>query len=307
MGHHLFETFWGIFWRMGQALLYALCVERLRHSFRNTKYESSPRTFIVCYGGIFIFVSGYLVKVFLYSFFNATGQRDEFVYALVGDIEMGITQILDFTLSIGIMVVFMRKLHELNTDLADIGDTHSPTKSIANRSNVSTHSGLKQDDYRLLEDIHDSADIPSTVFTLGSTASTPAVKRKLSLNEQQKSIIDVMAKITLLSGVALASSQIVFILSGLLYIAFMVPHYAEYQQILTSVKLGYVALNTVIISTSIVLGFDFSYHWYKKACCIDRICIKCCTKTTKRKMGKSLARRDHVWLSPGGMSSVNRD
>ena len=142
MGHHLFETFWGIFWRMGQALLYALCVERLRHSFRNTKYESSPRTFIVCYGGIFIFVSGYLVKIILYSFFNATGQRDEFVYALVGDIEMGITQILDFTLSIGIMVLFMRKLHELNTDLADIGDTHSPTKSIANRSNASTHSGL---------------------------------------------------------------------------------------------------------------------------------------------------------------------
>eukprot|EP01084_Bolivina_argentea_P269641 458315_1 len=111
-------------------------------------------------------------------------------------------------------------------------------------------------------------------------------RRKLTLNQRQKTVIGIMAKITLLSGIALASSQIVLFLGGALYLTELIPKYKNWSVILWNIKMGYFAINAVIISSSIVLQFDFSYKYYKRCCKIDKMCVKCCTWSTKKKITK---------------------
>lgn len=267
---HLFQMSWGLFWRLGQAFLYLLFLERLKHSFKSTKYASSPRTFWIFYIGIILFLISYIIRssIYCYLYRNNHDEDTDSLYAIVGDIDMGVTQIIDLSLSIGIMTLFLNKLYKLNVDLTDINFlngshqimTHSLSINGSNhshRSHQHSHSNLKY--------------------------SKPK-KRKLSLNQRQKSVIGIMAKITLLSGIALLSSQILLFLGGGLYLTEI--FWKDQVQLLWSLKMGYFAINTVIISGSIALSFDFSYKWYKKICRINKICIKCCTWSTKKKITK---------------------
>mmetsp|Transcript_62975 Transcript_62975/g.100030 ORF Transcript_62975/g.100030 Transcript_62975/m.100030 type:complete len:116 (+) Transcript_62975:147-494(+) len=109
-----------------------------------------------------------------------------------------------------------------------------------------------------------------------------------------------MAKLTLLSGIALASSQITLFLGGLLYLSELIPAYHEYIDILYSLQMAYLAMNAVIISSSIALSFDFTYSHYKRFCNrIDRVCVSCCTWRTKKKISKlSTSSIDRSALSP---------
>eukprot|EP01084_Bolivina_argentea_P269640 458314_1 len=118
---HIFQMSWGIFWRLGQAFLYLLFLERLNHSFKHTKYASSNRTFCIFYIGISIFIISYIIKTSIYCYlYNTNHDEDtDSLYAIVGDIDMGITQIIDLSLSIGIMTLFLNKLYQLNVDLTD--------------------------------------------------------------------------------------------------------------------------------------------------------------------------------------------
>eukprot|EP00483_Globobulimina_turgida_P011924 UN11946 len=158
--------------------------------------------------------------------------------------------------------------------------------------------------YQLNVDLTDSRLINQNVGINGSVSSKESLRhvqnrRKLTLNQRQKSVIGIMAKITLLSGIALASSQIVLFLGGALYLSELIPKFAYLSQILWSVKMAYFAINAVIISTSIVLQFDFSHRYYKRSCNrIDKICVKCCTWNTKKKITK---------LSNSSMISISYD
>ena len=110
-------------------------------------------------------------------------------------------------------------------------------------------------------------------------------KRKLSLNQRQKSVIGIMAKITLLSGIALLSSQILLFLGGALYLSEIFWN-SSHVQLLWSLKMGYFAINTVIISGSITLSFDFTYKWYKKICRCNKPILRCCAWSTKKRLTK---------------------
>ena len=259
---HLFQISWGLFWRLGQAFLYLLCLERLKHSFKNTKYASSHKTFCLFYIGIFMILITYIIKSSIYCYlYNHNHDEDtDSLYAIVGDIDMGITQIIDLLLSIAIMTLFLNKLYKLNVDLTDINYLNGSHQ-------IMTHSLSINSSRRNNYNIRNK-------------------KRKLSLNQRQKSVIGIMAKITLLSFIALLSSQIFLFLGGALYFAEILGSTNQTIQLLWSLGTGYFAINTLIISASIALSFDFSYKWYKKICRFNKICVKCCTWSTKKKITK---------------------
>lgn len=306
---HLFQMSWGIFWRLGQAFLYLLFLERLKHSFQNTKYASSNKTFCIFYIGISIFLLSYTIKtsIYIYLYNHNHDEATDSLYAIVGDIDMGITQIIDLLLSIGIMTLFLNKLYKLNVDLTDINFLNggSSYNSHINNNNYHHHHH-----HHHIMSHSVSINASSHHQSQSHSQHRRQIKRKLSLNQRQKSVIGIMAKITLLSGIALASSQIVLFLGGALYLSELIPNYQQYSYTLWAIKMGYFSINAVIISGSIALSFDFSYKWYKNFCNrIDKICVKCCTWSTKKKITKiscsSIDRLDHNLLNSNISSNLS--
>ena len=101
-----------------------------------------------------------------------------------------------------------------------------------------------------------------------------------SLNKSQMKIVLSMSKVTILSCVAILSTQSYLIYCGLLYSA-------GQPEIPNNIRYILVSLDCVINSICVVLSFDFADEWYHKlCCCCECCCTRLCAYQAKREFNR---------------------
>eukprot|EP01084_Bolivina_argentea_P302683 522491_1 len=259
----------GTFYRIAQILLYVVFVKRLQHSFRNTKYTPSITLFSIFYILIIMFILVYISKNVYFGLCQIYNNSERYCdFGLIGDVEATCSAIIDIILTTLIISTFVRKLWLLNIDLiyVDHGNINEP---IMNESDL-------------------TIDRDISITTKSNTLS--------SLNDRQKVVISIMSKITLLSFIALISTQIVIYLGVAMffYDTFNEDYYAN---LFSTFQTGYWAVNSIICTFCIALMFDFALYWYEILCaCPNTYCIACCYRLGQKQVKKAKKRCERYSL-----------
>ena len=99
------------------------------------------------------------------------------------------------------------------------------------------------------------------------------------LSRSQMKIVGRMSKITILSCVAILTTQSFLIYIGTLY-------WVGEPKMLNHIRYIYVTLDCIINSICVVLNFDFADEYYEKICFCESICTKLCAYKVKREFGE---------------------
>ena len=99
---------------------------------------------------------------------------------------------------------------------------------------------------------------------------------KDSLSRSQMKIVSSMSKVTILSTVAIVSTQCLFLLSATMY-------WMQTTE-LNNFQVMLLVIDAIVNSICVVLNFDFAGKWYRRmCCCCDYCCAKLCAYQTEQK------------------------
>ena len=105
-----------------------------------------------------------------------------------------------------------------------------------------------------------------------------SIQSDSTLNKSQMMIVSSMSKVTILSCVAIISTQVFLIYEGIIY-------WLGTPVMLNNIRYLLVALDCSINSICVVLSFDFANRFYNRlCCCCDYGCQRLCTYQAKKQL-----------------------
>ena len=227
-------------WVMGQIFVYLLFIERLKYSFKGSKYENKRSYYYKFYIGICLFaLSSFAFQIT--RILHETGIIKQYLFVHSGEIRDLSQQMIDIYLSIAMLYAFNKKLWILNLDLS----------IFANSS------------------VHQSA---------------------LSLNAKQESIINISARLTVISSFAIISTQCLMIYTTIVYELCSYSNCGQHKYLIyIPIADAFWGIDCVINCGCIFLSFDYlsaeaTYNWLCHCC--HCLCIKCYASMTKTKLQK---------------------
>ena len=224
------NAIWTFSWRFGCLSLYLLFTKRLQFTFDNTSiiYKTSNIIYYIIYILCILFIASSMAQFIEYVlYFDYHESHNQ--YNMVEIIGTIITVIIDLLLSIGLIGLYIRKLWQLNNQVAN-------------------------------------------PFPL-----------RHEINSAQTMILNAIGKITILSTLAIISSQLLLIFQTVMY----------FQNISVANEVTFLIwfmlndLDCIINVFCIFLSFDFNEDLYHKICgnlhiCCYKICRIVYSKTHKR-------------------------
>eukprot|EP01084_Bolivina_argentea_P207752 354406_1 len=109
-------------WCFGQIFVYLLFLERLKYSFKNTKYSSPSKYYYPFYIGIILFFLS-SVTFQVTRILHETNIITSYLFIHSGEVRDMSQQIIDFILSIALLYIFNKKLWILSMDLSNYNST----------------------------------------------------------------------------------------------------------------------------------------------------------------------------------------
>ena len=245
------SAIYSITWSLGQVFVYLLFIERLKYSFKTTKYASPKRYFYPFYIGIILFLITSITAAIL-SILYKEDVLSKIFYSDSGNARNLAQCIIDLILSISLLYVFNKKLWKLNKDLCIF--------------NANDHSD------RCLS-INDPRP------------------HKISLNSRQEAVIKITSKLTIITCFAICSTQFLMLYSTTTFLicGYMDCHFGLEHNYLKPITEGLWGIDCFINCLCIYLSYGF-YHaenmYYSCCGCCDDCCIKCCNNCTQKKLEK---------------------
>ena len=242
----IISAVYSLTWSLGQIFVYLLFIERLKYSFKNTKYASSKRYFYPFYIGIGLFLIISIVAQIIQILYKSHAINRVF-YSDSGDARNLAQCIIDVILSIGLLYVFIKKLSDLNKDLSVFNADEVYQGS--DKSSISLNSRQEA----VIKIVSKLTII--TCFAVGSTQ-----------------ILMIYSTITFL------------ICNGPIDCEFGMGH--NYLKTITEGLWGLDCfINCLCIYLSFGFEHSYNMYYSICGCC-DRLCIKCCKSMSERKLAK---------------------
>jgi len=251
LNHWISSIVYSLTWALGQSFVYLLFIERLKYSFKGTRYAHPQRYFLKFYVMIALFLIDSTVFQVIFALKHLGVIKGPFVLHSGEVRDIGQT-LIDCVLSIGLLYEFNRKLFVLQRDV--------------------------------------------TKYDLA-----------LRTNMTQSAIMQIAARLTVISSFAIVSTQLLMLYTTVVYEYCL---YADCQ----SVKYSYLkpiadafwSIDCFINCLCIFLSFDFvsSMDAYYAMCWIcDSQCIKCCAEIAERSLQDSLHDMRQPMLNGNGTGS----
>lgn len=111
-------TSFGI-WRIAQSLTYIIFIQRLKTTFKNTKYASTSCTYNILYFVAVLFIIPEIAKDVSHFVNNHFTLKTADITIIIESI---ISSMIDLVLSITLLYLFLKKLYSLNLDIARLSD-----------------------------------------------------------------------------------------------------------------------------------------------------------------------------------------
>ena len=223
---YVLNILYGILWASGTLCIYILFIKRLQLTFYGTKYDISKIVYKTLYFGCTLFIIIFLIPETCY-YLRLQDIITVNQYNNIAVVTIVCEQIIDFALSVSLLIIFLQRLRRLNIETG------------VNHGNVG---------------------------------------KDLALNRLQIKIVSSMSKVTILSSVAIVSTQIFLIYIGVLY-------WLGEPEMLNNIRYALLALDVCINSICVILNFDFANIWYHRLCCC---CAYCCNKICAYKARKQM-------------------
>ena len=109
-------------WRIAQSLTYIIFIQRLKTTFKATKYASSSCTYNILYFVAILFIIPEIVKDVSHFLINHFTLKMADITIII---EFIVSSIIDLVLSITLLYLFLRKLYSLNVDIARLSDNEN--------------------------------------------------------------------------------------------------------------------------------------------------------------------------------------
>ena len=249
---HLCDLFQIFFWHLGQVMVYFYLLIRLYNGFKGTVYSikwniSITLSILLCCYLIGCLIILSIIVWYIIWYLTIATNTDNGLDNLPYDEELqilfkSITLMVDFMLSLSLLVIFVYKLRKISESL-----------------NVMIH-----DEYDLIS--NDNSNINSLL-----------IQDRETLQTQNENIYNVISKVLILGVIMIISSQISLILSLVDWI-----RNKDTNDTLTVVYSLFKGLHTLIASLSVFLGFEFTHNWYICCCGACHRHIKSCCLSTKK-------------------------
>eukprot|EP01084_Bolivina_argentea_P125451 222268_1 len=224
----------GILWRLGTATVYVMFIKRFQRTFGDTKYDISNTLYKLMYILCILFVLlGVILNLYIFH-----GQSLFLVFLIVLNT---FSQVIDLTLSILLIGLFIYKLFLLNVD---IGSNYFDQNEMSNNT---------------------------------------------SLHYKQVSILNAISKITVLSIMAVVTTQIVFLLEAIRFTDKLQANYNAAKEMYGIEEILYV-IDILINSLCVIGSFDFMDPYYRYTPCatIDLCCNRVCRYITRKKQSRGM-------------------
>eukprot|EP01084_Bolivina_argentea_P019155 35621_1 len=264
-------------WAFAQSLVYLLFITNLHHTFKNTSLFISKSMLIFLFTLVIIFFILNITWMILFLlYYNATIHQYNFGW--LATVIVSVTELIDLIVSIILVYIFVNRLFMLfviNNEQSIVyrqNKNKSIPYSIQKIENDSWNSSLISDKL--------TPNAQNSLTCIAEDDEKSIAKRSESLNIQQKSIVYTASKYTILTSIAIVSTQL-YLISGVNNGIAVMRYNASKLYYNDSFRI-YVALLTIdccINSLCVCLNFEFSKTWYNSLCflcnsCCNVICIK---------------------------------
>ena len=256
--HHqikgLLESASLLFWSLAQSCSYILFIQRFKMIFDNTeKYEYNSKILILLYIEIFLFVLIEIINIITAQLYYQDIIENESLFLLIDGVNNIIASFMDLVLTVMFIYLFTRKLLDLTVDVA------------LNNSNWK-----------------------SSIHSINSAK----ISSLISLNTDQMSIVHIVAKCSILSSIAVISTQIFFFYYNVLYVTYQITKSAARYDIMFDIYLVLWWFAIMMNVVTIFLNLDATFVWYQFFCLrVHKLCQQCCEKLAKKKLQKNKLRK----------------
>lgn len=248
---------WIFSWRSGVVLLSVLYMKRMQVTFDHlARYKTRKSIYTLFYvlNALFVLLSFFTGTVYLTA-------EDLQSYDTTFAVLTVLSQLLEFVISVGLIKLYIDKLFVLNAMAERFMYTAPPPKEVDHYEDDSDSAPELSDDSG---DHQHDADKPCN-------------------NPAQLKILGAISKITVLSALAIVSSEIAFTFQA---IGAAAGWFTESDLVLV---IWYIAwdVDVVINALCLFLSFDFNDDVYRKWCCgLHRCCMCICDRRSQRQKEK---------------------
>eukprot|EP01084_Bolivina_argentea_P199710 341678_1 len=231
---------------MGSLTLYIFIIGKLHLSFRDTLYKVSKKyiaLLLILILTLFTMQITYLIAVHEYSAQTFLDVSLKYVTVII---------IIDFTIDIGVLLLFIYKLQQILLGSVDIGNFHKYSYS----------------------------DVPSNSNPSHTVQFVRITVTSHDFNTNQKKLISLITKQSVLG-------TFIILFNSMFYFKVLIDRYTVSHSFPVDIafQTSYClrAVENVVVTFMLYLNFSFSEKIYQRLCiCCHNGCYKCCKLFTKR-------------------------
>ena len=256
----ILNAVWVLSWRSAVVMMQILYMRRLQYTFDHmARYKTPKKIYNLFYALNGIFLVLCIVTAIL-------SEINTFYFAIATIV----SQILQFIICFGLIGLYIKKLFLLNERAGMY--SYSTVEAVE-------HTYNPTDDFD--EDSDSAPELSADTATYDDVRSNDRnLKKQHSNNPAQQKILAAISKMTVLSALAVISSETMFTFQA---IGSATGWLTKSDAMLVIWYLGW-DIDVVINAMSLFLSFDFNDAAYQKWCCgLHRCCMWTCNKCGQRK------------------------
>ena len=267
---NIWTFLWTISWRFAIVMLQILYIKRLQITFDHlARYRTPNRVYKLSY----VLNVGFILSSFITGILYLTDE-DPDIYDTYFAVDTIVSQILQFIISVGLIKLYIGRLFVLNEQAGLY--LYSPAAAV----------GRESHDFYTNKDVEeDSGSTPElSAETAEYSEYETDLQKKRSSNPAQKKILGAISKMTVLSALAIISSETVFTFQA---IGGAAGWFANNDEMMAIWYIGW-DIDVVVNAICLFLSFDFNDNVYQKWCCgLHRCCMWTCDKCSRRKQARN--------------------
>eukprot|EP01084_Bolivina_argentea_P121501 215317_1 len=285
-----------ISWAFGQLCIYSIFTLNLNVTFQNTPlYVSKGCVIFLCISISIFFMLQLTYSVIFLLYYNVIITQKYFGW--IAAILVSCTEFIDLIVSVVIVYLFVKRLFKLflinkfhNKYNKKTVKNESINKQLIEDENAEYEYPELVIDETVTEDVTKNSSKSFSIHTteqidqnvIESKASKISSTTFSSLNMRQKTILNTASKYTILTTVAIISTQL-FLLSGVNNGISIVRRSEFYYEIGFWVYMALLALDCAVNALCICLNFEVNKVWFNGLCfCCDACCTSICIWVSRK-------------------------